>query len=205
MTAKRILLIDDHAMFRTGLRMVFASGIPDAEFYEASSLDEALNNTQVEMDLVLLDILLKGSHSSNGLDGIAPLKSKWSRASILVLSSQDDQETAKLSLGMGATCFVSKAESADRIIKLSQGLLEGPSESIAQAANFLMKRKLTARQAEVLKLLHKGLSNKIIAHQLLLSDNTVRRHVQDILEFFEVASRAEAVFAARKQGLLDAN
>jgi DNA-binding NarL/FixJ family response regulator len=65
-----------------------------------------------------------------------------------------------------------------------------------------MVKCLTPRQCEVLDLLHKGLSNKQIARQLSLSDNTVRRHVQDILEYFQVASRAEAVFAARNQGLL---
>jgi len=62
---------------------------------------------------------------------------------------------------------------------------------------------MTPRQCEVLNLLHQGLSNKLIARQLSLSDNTVRRHVQDILEFFQVGSRAEAVFAARSQGLVN--
>lgn len=203
MTPMRILLIDDHAMFRTGLRMVFASGVPEAEFYEANSLVDALASQQPVIDLILLDIILKGANNQNGLDGIAPLKRKWPRAHILVLSSKDDQETARLSLSMGAAAFVSKSETAEKIIKIAQRIFEGPSHAISQAANFMMQRKLTPRQVEVLQLLHKGLSNKLIAQQLSLSDNTVRRHVQDILEFFEVVSRAEAVFAARSQGLVE--
>lgn len=203
MTATRILLIDDHAMFRTGMRMVFESGMPNAEFYEASSLAEAMASSQPDMNVILLDVILKGPSGQNGLEGIAPLKIKWPRVPVLVLTSQDDQETARLSLSMGAAGFVSKAETADKIIKIIQQILERPSSAATQAANYMLQRRLTPRQAEVLNLLHKGLSNKLIAQQLALSDNTVRRHVQDILEFFEVVSRAEAVFAARSQGLVD--
>jgi DNA-binding NarL/FixJ family response regulator len=64
------------------------------------------------------------------------------------------------------------------------------------------ERRLTPRQREVIELLHIGLSNKLIARKLDLSENTVRRHVQDILEHFQVANRAEAVFAARQQSLV---
>jgi DNA-binding NarL/FixJ family response regulator len=74
-----------------------------------------------------------------------------------------------------------------------------PSASTAPAAP---RQRLTPRQCEVLDLLHRGLSNKLIARQLALSDNTVRRHVQDILEYFGVASRAEATYEARRQGLV---
>lgn len=183
--------------------MVFESGMPNTEFFEASSLAEAMASSQPDMNVILLDVILKGPSGQNGLEGIAPLKIKWPRIPVLVLTSQDDQETARLSLSMGAAGFVSKAETADKIIKIVQRVLESPSSATAQAANYMLQRRLTPRQAEVLNLLHKGLSNKLIAHQLALSDNTVRRHVQDILEFFEVVSRAEAVFAARSQGLVD--
>jgi DNA-binding NarL/FixJ family response regulator len=64
------------------------------------------------------------------------------------------------------------------------------------------QRRPTPRQTDVLVLLNEGLSNKLIARQLSLSENTVRRHVQDILELFGVVSRAEAVFCARSRGLI---
>ena len=190
-------------MFRAGLRMVLSSGIPHAEFIEAHSLSEAMTEPLPEVNLILLDIILKDPLAPNGLDGIAALRKHWPHAPILVLSSQDDAQTANLALMLGASDFVSKAEAADKIIAITQRYLQQPVTAAAfSQQNYALKR-LTPRQLEVLTLLHKGLSNKLIAHQLSLSDNTVRRHVQDILEFFEVTSRAEAVFAARSQGLVD--
>jgi DNA-binding NarL/FixJ family response regulator len=203
MIPKRIFLIDDHAMFRTGLRMVLTSGIPNSEFFEAGSLAEAIASKQTDIDIVLLDIILKGPQGQNGLEGMTALKQKWPHAPILVLSSQDDPETARLSLALGATDFASKAETAEKFIEITNQILQYPLADRSATFNSPSQRRLTPRQHEVLNLLHKGLSNKLIAQQLSLSDNTVRRHVQDILEFFEVISRAEAVFAARSQGLVD--
>lgn len=199
MNAPRILLIDDHAMFRSGLRMVLNTGMPGAEIFEASSLHDAMDSAPEKMDVVLLDIKLNGL---NGLEGIALLKRKWSQIPILVLSSQDEPETVRLALARGATGFVSKAETAEKIVASVNAALRGELSGLAPAAHSNAPRSLTPRQREVLVLLHQGLSNKLIARQLALSDNTVRRHVQDILEFFGVASRAEAVFAALRQRLI---
>lgn len=199
MTLTRILLIDDHAMFRTGLRLVLNSGIPDVEIVEACSLDAVMCSTVDFIDVVLLDIKLPGL---NGLEGIALLKRKWPQAPILMLSSQDEPEIRRLALARGAAGFISKAETADSIIDTLHLVLRGHFSGLAPEASSTTLRCLTPRQCEVLNLLHQGLSNKLIARQLALSDNTVRRHVQDILEFFQVVSRAEAVFAARHQGLI---
>jgi DNA-binding NarL/FixJ family response regulator len=199
MTPTRILLIDDHAMFRTGLRMVLNSGIQDADIFEYCSLDAVMCSTVDIVDVVLLDIKLPGL---NGLEGIALLKRKWPKAPILMLSSQDEPENQRLALARGAVGFISKAETADSIINTLQLALSGHFAELPPEASSPAQRCLTPRQCEVLNLLHQGLSNKLIARQLALSDNTVRRHVQDILEFFQVVSRTEAVFAARRQGLI---
>jgi DNA-binding NarL/FixJ family response regulator len=203
MTATRILLIDDHAMFRTGLRMVLKNGIANSEFFEANSLADALSSPLADVDIILLDLILKGPPGQNGLEGIAPLKLKWPSTPLLVVTSQDDQETARLSLSLGASAFISKAETAEKIVAVTNLFLQDPTAILSPASYYPAQRRLTPRQQEVLNLLHKGLSNKLIAQQLTLSDNTVRRHVQDILEFFGVVSRAEAVFAARSQGLVE--
>ena len=199
MTAIRILLIDDHAMFRSGLGMLLTTGIPDTEICEAGSLDEAMSNTPDDVDVVLLDIKLNGL---NGLEGIALLKRKWPLVPILMLSSQNEPETVRLALARGAAGFISKAETAEKIIATINLILRGEFSALSPADHSTTPRSLTPRQCEVLNLLHQGLSNKLIARQLALSENTVRRHVQGILEYFQMSSRAEAVFAARRQGLV---
>jgi DNA-binding NarL/FixJ family response regulator len=192
------LLIDDHAMFRAGLSMVVAMAIPEATIFEAASVNEALLTAPDNISTVLLDIKLNGS---SGLEDIVLVKHKWPDAPVLMLSSLDEPETARLALARGAAAFVSKAESADNVIKVIQQLLRGdfPRMTVATSER---DRRLTPRQREVIELLHIGLSNKLIARKLDLSENTVRRHVQDILEYFQVANRAEAVFAARQQSLV---
>lgn len=193
----RILLIDDHAMFRTGLRMVLEARIPDTEILEASSVEEIMRGTPGSIDVILLDINLNGL---SGLESIALLKRTWPQVPILMLSAQDEAETVRQALARGATGFVSKAATAEKIVDAVTQVLRGQYAELSPASGKTTERHLTPRQCEVLNLLHQGLSNKLIARQLSLSDNTVRRHVQDILMFYGVASRTEAVFAARRQG-----
>lgn len=199
MTVLCIALIDDHAIFRIGLSMVITSAIPGTQMFEAESVNSALSSAAPEhVDVVLLDIRL---HGMSGLDGIALVKHKWPAASVLMLSSHDEPETVRLALARGATGFVSKAAAAGDIVEAIHKVFRDsfPGHPPVKGG---VQRRLTPRQCEVLELLHQGLSNKLIARQMSLSDNTVRRHVQDILEFFGVASRTEAVFAARCQILV---
>lgn len=199
MVSPRILLIDDHAMFRAGLCMLIGNALPGACIFEAATLEDALCNAPAELDVALLDIQLKGA---SGLEGLKLIKHKWPQMPVLMLSSQDEPHTQRLALARGAAGFVSKAEAADNIIAAIELAMRGELAAPKPADASLPARQLTPRQREVLDLLHQGLSNKLIARQLALSDNTVRRHVQDILEFLGVLSRSEAVFLARKQGLL---
>lgn len=198
MTEFHILLIDDHPMFRAGLSMVLCRAMPDAEVSQAASVDEALNATPDTVHLVLLDIKLNGS---SGLEGIGLVKRRWPAVPILMLSSHDEPETTRLALGRGATAFMSKAEAPEKIIDTIAQLLRGELP-LAEPLVHQDDKNLTPRQREVLALLHAGLTNKVIARKLALSDNTVRRHMQEILKYFKVATRAEAVLAARQQALV---
>jgi DNA-binding NarL/FixJ family response regulator len=204
MTTTKILLIDDHAMFRSGLRMVLDAGMKDAEIFEAGSLSEATENAPDQISIILLDINLPGL---NGLDGISILKRKWPQVPVIVLSSQDGPETVRDAIARGAVCFISKADTADKIVSLLNRILLG--EYSAQEADTGLgddttspPQQLTARQCEVLDLLCQGMSNKLIARKLSLSEHTVRGHVQGILGFLKVSSRSEATFAARLRGLV---
>ncbi len=198
MNAPCALLIDDHAMFRAGLRQVIKVAIPDLGIFEAGSLDEALGCPSDNVTVVLLDNKLNGL---SGIDGIARIKRKWPLVPILMLSSQFEPEIVRLALARGVDGFLSKAESVDTIVQTLQQVMAGGLSGHATVVPMAQKY-LTPRQSAVLGLLHQGLSIKLIARQLFISENTARKHVQDILAFFAVASRAEAVFAARNQGLV---
>ena len=200
MPTTTILLIDDHAMFRAGLRMLLTSSMPQAGVVEAGSLTEAMRGEGSPPDVVLLDIQLPGL---NGVDGIALLKRQWPDTAIVMLSSQDEPETVRLAMGRGAVGFVSKAETAERIVEVINQALNSELPLDAHvAANDDTVVRLTPRQCEVLELLCEGLSNKLIARRLELAENTVRWHVQAILGLLRVSSRSEAAFTARRLGLI---
>ena len=198
MRLSHILLIDDHPMFRAGLSMVISRSLPEADIYQAASVDDALNTAPAGLHLVLLDIKLNGS---SGLEGIGAIKRQWPAVPILMLSSHDEPETTRLALARGATAFVSKTEAPEKIIDTIAQLLRSELPQ-AQPVASPDHKHLTPRQREVLELLHQGLTNKVIARRLALSDNTVRRHMQEILKYFQVATRAEVVVAARQQALV---
>jgi DNA-binding NarL/FixJ family response regulator len=204
MTTINILLIDDHAMFRSGLRMVLNAHMDGAVVFEAGSLNEATQDAPEEIDVILLDINLPGL---NGLDGMAFLKRRWPMVPVIILSSQDGPETVRDALARGAVRFISKADTADRIVALLNRVLRGeysvPENQPGDGEVTLpIPQHLTPRQCEVLDLVCQGMSNKLIARHLALSENTVRGHVQAILGFLEVSSRSEAAFAARRRRLV---
>jgi DNA-binding NarL/FixJ family response regulator len=206
MLPARILLIDDHALFRCGLHMVLAAGIPGLEVAEAASLEEAMHCAMVSPALVLLDVHLQGL---NGIEGIALVKRKWPGAAVIMLSSQAESQTIALALERGAAAFVSKAATADTILAAIDQVRRGvPMPSTASPSLHPpglaepVTQRLTPRQCEVLDLICQGLSNKVIGRRLNLSENTVRGHVQAVLAALQVSSRSEAGFAARQRGLV---
>lgn len=194
MTGAHFLLIDDHALFRKGLRLLLGDLHPGS-VNEAESLEQALAMQIPPPDIILLDIRLPGLR---GIDGIALLREAWPECLVFVVSSLDTQEAITEALACDATGYISKSESAD-------ALLERIANTVSD--RFAPARKpsppaehLTTRQCQILELLCHGMSNKLIARELELSENTVRHHVQAIFEYFHVNSRSEATFAARRRG-----
>lgn len=194
----QILIIDDHDLYRSGLRAALSASMPNAEIFEAGSIDEAMRDTADSLDAIVLDNRLPGL---NGVEGLLLLRKKWPQVPVLMLSSQNDPETVSLALERGAAGFASKADAADKIVAAINLILRG--QLIAPlTGGYHPHSRLTPRQCEVLDLLCQGLSNKLIAQRLLLSENTVRVHVQSVLGFLQVSSRSEAIFAARSRGLI---
>lgn len=204
--ALHIVLIDDHALIRSGLRMVVQAGVQGAVLREAASISEALRDagSAPQPALVLLDIEMPGL---NGLDGITLLKKKWPDAPVIILSSHTEPETMQSARARGAAAYLSKAEPSEKIIAMIERVLRGPRKDDQSAGGTLAEAghglpRLSARQCEVLLLISEGLSNKVIGHQLNLSENTVRGHVQAVLGYLNVTSRTEAAFTARRRGLI---
>ena len=204
-----ILLIDDHALFRSGLEMVLVASVADVQIDQAASLEEAMQETLRTPDIVLLDVQLQGL---SGLAGIALVKRRWPRALVVMLSSIVEPLTVRQALQSGAAAFVSKADTADVIVSVIAALMRGDAvthaisgsadSQPADLTDSAAPPRLTPRQCEVLDLLCQGLSNKVIGRKLNMSENTVRGHVQATLAHLGVSSRTEAAFVARRNGLV---
>ena len=204
-----VLLIDDHALFRSGLEMVLAAGLPDVQTDQVASIEEAMQAAVTTPDIVLLDVQLQGL---SGLAGIALVKRRWPQALVVMLSSIVEPRTVREALRSGAAAFLSKADTASSIVSVIAALMRGDAvahsssgSADSQPADLVggvAPPRLTPRQLEVLNLMCQGLSNKLIGRKLNMSENTVRGHVQATLAFLGVSSRTEAAFVARRNGLV---
>lgn len=196
----QILLIDDHALFRSGLRLIIQSAFVDASVSEAASLEAVLNSDAPRPDLVLLDVRLQGL---NGIESIALLHRRWPDMPIIMLSSDASSSTIRQAYERGAIGFVSKADNSDVIVAAIRSACSQPSHTgLLNQPPATETFKLTPRQCEVLNFLSQGLSNKLIARKLDVSENTVRGHVQALLLTLKANSRSEAVFFARRLGMI---
>lgn len=201
----RLMLVDDHVLFRTGLRLIMAQNpriSPDV--LEAGSVTEAMSLLKQSCpDVILLDIIMPGI---DGLEGLRMLRQACPDARIAVLSAMTDARTEQEAMSRTANGCLAKSADAEEIHRAINALLDGqyyfPSLATITPQHSLAAISLTSRQLEVLALMAEGGSNKAIARKLNLSENTVRNHVSAILDHFGANSRMEAMFAARSQGIL---
>jgi two-component system nitrate/nitrite response regulator NarL len=189
MEREAILIIDDHALFRSGLAAVLSTAFASIALVDVGSLDEALALHVTLPTVILLDIELS---NADGLEGMGSIQRRWPAARIVVVSAHDMPVTVHAALAQGAVAFISKADRPERMIAVLREVLVHDSK----------RPSLTTRQTEVLALVERGLSNKMIGRRLGLSEHTVRGHVQALLSGLGVAGRAEAAFKARQLGLI---
>ena len=202
MTA-RLLLVDDHNLFRTGLRLIVQDHPAVGTIAEAGSIAEACALNAVDTDLVLLDIQLPGM---NGLDGLRPLRHACPKARIVLVSASVAPDAIHEARARGADGFLFKSASAEDILNaITCALARQPCFPIHNNHSAVPRGpgtpSLTARQLEVLALLCTGKPNKVIARDLGLSENTVRVHVAAIFAQLGVNSRSAALLAAQRIGL----
>ena len=198
-----LFLIDDHPLYRSGLRMVLEAGLGALHLQEMASIEEALQATQ-RPDLLLVDILLGGM---DGLSGIPLLQRQWPDAGLVMVASDASNDTVARALDAGASAFLSKAAPPQQMLETIRGVLSRRQPgrwpaAQARPASGAPACPLSQRQLQVLDLAGQGLSNRAIAQRLSLSEHTVRWHVHALLAALEAASRSEAVFMARQRGWL---
>ena len=206
-----VLLVDDHPLFRQGLRMMLASSAAiAAEFLEVGSVAEAASLT-APVNLILLDISMPGC---DGLSGIAQLSQRWPAAHIVMLSGHDHPELMQDAVRHGASGFMSKALAPQAIceqvqywLRSSQGSatavpMQGADDHFIGNPTGVPDEKMPAKQYEVLKLLAQGYSNKAIARQFDVSEHTIRNQVVAVLRYFNAQTRTQAVASAQRMGLL---
>lgn len=211
----KILLADDHALFREGMRYVLQQLSRSVQVLEAGSFQDGLKLAEqhAELDLVLLDLHMPGSE---GPKSVSYFHQRYPSIPIVVVSAEEDPTNIEKVMNYGASGFVSKSADARTMLNALNIVLAGgmylPPEilrhHIAEAAH-QDKRSLhtngyglTSRQMEVLQHLAAGLSNKEVALATKLAEGTVKIHVSAVYQTLSVNSRLEAVRAAEHLGLI---
>lgn len=211
----RVLVADDHSVFRTGLRHVLRTLDGEVTVSEACSFQEALDlTTKGEMfDLILVDLLMPGM---DPFDGLKSLSESCGETPIVVVSAVENRQDTLRAIDMGAMGYIPKTASGDEFMRLLRLVLDGeivlprmlmgrrdqksevqrrtPAASLASRTEHL--EGLTKRQREVLALLAQGKPNLEIANDLGVSEKTVRFYISAILKSLKVSNRTQAALLA---------
>ena len=211
-----ILIVEDHELTRFGLKTAFEACDYIENIFEADSAEngfEILNKEKI--DLVIMDLGLPGI---DGIEATKKIKQSNKELKIVILTSHNDSQEVLNSLKAGANAYCSKEINPKRLTQVVSSVLDGaswfdPSIShiVLEAAsksqqNEIVKPEkeygLTAREAQILKLITEGYSNNEIASQLFVSINTTKAHVASILQKLEVDDRLQAALKALKERLV---
>jgi DNA-binding NarL/FixJ family response regulator len=209
----RVLIADDHAVVREGLRAVVGSE-PDLEVVgEAATGREAVErSSELRPDVVLMDIQMPGI---NGIEATRRVLDHNPRVGVVVLTMFEDDDSVASAMRAGARGYVLKGAPPSEILKVLRAVAGGEAhfgpEIASRLVDFLAPAKapspaeampeLTAREREILGLIARGYSNAAIASRLFVSPHTVRNHVTHIFAKLQVADRAQAIVRAREAGL----
>lgn len=209
MLTYRIVIVDDHPLFRGALNQALSASLEAAEIVEAGSLDELTTKlaSGIEMDLILLDLSMPGVQ---GISGLVFLRGQYPEIPVVIVSANDDPTTIKRCMDCGASGFVPKSQPVDRIRQAVRSVLDGnvwtpPDIALAtiagedETSDLLVRlASLTPQQVRVLMMLGEGLLNKQIAYKLGVSEATIKAHVSAILQKLGVDSRTQAVIAVNR-------
>jgi len=199
----RVLLIDDHSLFRRGLRLMLRELMADADVSEAADVAGALALADEPFELILLDLHMPGVH---GLEALDAVRQAFAGSTVVVVSGEDDPRLIRAALARGAAGFIPKAaepevmHNALRLV-LARGIYLPPQAmETAEAPQISALQALSPRQIEVLRLALTGTPNKLIARELGISEGTVKSHLSAAYQIMNVRNRTEAVYWAARLG-----
>jgi DNA-binding NarL/FixJ family response regulator len=209
----RIVVADDHALFRYGLTAMFAS-LPDYEVVgEAATGEQAIKGVaETHPDIVLMDIQMP---NMNGIEATRRIVEAHPGTGVVMLTMFGDDDSVFAAMRAGARGYILKGADADEVLKVVGAVEKGEAHFGPEIAERLMRffsspkgappleafPELTAREVEVLDLIARGRSNAEIAKGLYVSPKTIRNHISNIFTKLQVADRAQAIVRAREAGL----
>jgi DNA-binding NarL/FixJ family response regulator len=210
--AHKIIIADDHPLFRAALRQAVTQAVPGVEIVEADSLAAVQERVDQhgDADLVLLDIHMPGTH---GFSGLVFLRGQHPGVPVVVVSGSEQPHVMKRAIDYGASGFIPKSapletisEAITAVLKgeewLPQELTDNMGDVSAEDQQFAAAlASLTPQQFRVLTMLTEGLLNKQIAYELGVSEATIKAHVTAILRKLGVHSRTQAVIEAQRLGV----
>lgn len=214
----RVLIADDQALFRRGLYVVLGTEDHIEVVAEAENGAEAIAKAEdLVPDVVLMDVRMP---RVNGIEAARQIRDLCPSTKILMLTVSDEEDDLYEAIKAGANGYLLKEISVEEVAEAIRAVVQGQSlispsmaSKLLNEFNSLAKKAeerqqypapaLTSRELEVLKLVAKGMSNREIAEELFISENTVKNHVRNILEKLHLHSRMEAVIYAVRERLLD--
>jgi two-component system NarL family response regulator len=200
----RILIVDDHPVVRAGLTSMLGTQAELEVIGSASSGEEALSKLQqAAPDVLLLDLRM---HGMSGVETLLAMKRAAHDARVIILTSFETDEDIYRAVQAGAQGYLLKDTSLREMVEAIRTVHAGkryiPRDIAARLAERMMRTDLTPREIEILKLVSKGPTNKEIGRALGISENTVKNHVNSIIEKLEVSDRTEAATTAIQRGLI---
>ncbi|QPF85235.1 response regulator transcription factor [Bradyrhizobium genosp. L] len=209
--APRLLIVEDHPLFRAALIGVIGAEFPDAEVLQATSIDGALDivAAREDFDLILLDLSMPGT---SGLLGAYRVRAAAPRSALVIVSAHDDSRIVGSAIALGIFGYIPKSTPKAELARLLRGILDGDVSLPKRFRDAAAARRgqadtsgllqhlgqMTAQQLRVLDMICHGLQNKHIAYELDISVTTVKVHVSEILRKLGVRSRTEAIIALSK-------
>src|SRR5260221_8328133 len=201
----RILAVDDHPLLREGIATL-VNAEPDMKLVaEASNGREAIEQFRLHRpDVTLMDLQMP---EMNGIDAVIAIRSEFPDARIIVLTTYPGDALCKRAMKAGAQAYILKGNVRKDLLDTIRAVRAGRklihAEVAAELATHAADDSLSEREIEVLSLIAAGNSNKLVADQLTISEDTVKGHVKSILSKLGVNDRTHAVTAALKRGIIE--